>query len=58
MSRPSKLKRAIKEIEDEVENLKRERLGIECTITDRISTIEMLKKIDGEKNEKDNNNIR
>ncbi len=54
MSRPSKLKRAIKEIEDEVESLTLDRDSLDATIADRMSTIEMLKKIEERDNEKNN----
>lgn len=52
MSKPSKLKIAIKEMEIELEGLKEERDSIEARINDRISTVEMLKKIDEDKNGK------
>lgn len=54
MSRPSKLKRAIKEIENEVERYRTEIKVRENAISNNLAIIEGLKRIDGEKNEENN----
>ncbi len=55
MSKPSKLKRAIRKMEEKVEGYILEKIRIDGLINDVSSTIEMLKKIDGEKNDEKNN---
>jgi prefoldin subunit 5 len=53
MARPSKLKRAIKEMEKEVEAFRMEKYQLDIAITERMRIIEGLKKVDNEKNNKD-----
>ncbi|KKL84773.1 hypothetical protein LCGC14_1961390 [marine sediment metagenome] len=52
MAKLSKLKRAIREMEEKLEGYILEKIRLDGLINDGNSTIEMLKKIESEKSEK------